>query len=292
MKDDKTALIDINSNDFKNERWKSCIIIEGDQIGKIFNLLKQHNIIGRVEDADICLDSPTVSRKHAEIRFDNRNGIFIKDLNSSNGTYVNGKKITEADLREGDIFSIGIYKLKVASLSKHDTIFFQRMMDNAEKDSLTGMYNKGFITKFLDSAITQSGHLKKLVSIAMVDIDHFKSINDTYGHIAGDAVLKDIAAVFCTYLRSADKYGRFGGEEFLIIFDRTSLHDAQIISERIRKMVMEHKTVYENQPITVTISIGLASNENSQINDAKALIKRADEKLYLAKKNGRNQVVS
>ena len=78
MKDDKTALININSNDFKNERWKSCIIIEGDQIGKIFNLLKQHNIIGRVEDADICLDSPTVSRKHAEIRFDNRNGIFIK----------------------------------------------------------------------------------------------------------------------------------------------------------------------------------------------------------------------
>ncbi len=292
MKDDKTALININSNDFKNERWKSCIIIEGDQIGKIFNLIKQHNIIGRVEDADICLDSPTVSRKHAEIRFDNRNGIFIKDLNSSNGTYVNGKKITETDLQEGDIFSIGIYKLKVASLSKHDTIFFQRMMDNAEKDSLTGMYNKGFITRFLDSATTQSGHVKKLVSVAMVDIDHFKSINDTFGHIAGDAVLKDIAAVFCTYLRSADKYGRFGGEEFLIIFDRTSLHDAQIISERIRKMVMEHKTVYENHAITVTISIGLASNENSQINDAESLIKLADEKLYLAKKNGRNQVVS
>ena len=292
MKDDKTALININSNDFKNERWKSCIIIEGDQIGKIFNLIKQHNIIGRVEDADICLDSPTVSRKHAEIRFDNRNGIFIKDLNSSNGTYVNGKKITETDLQEGDIFSIGIYKLKVASLSKHDTIFFQRMMDNAEKDSLTGMYNKGFITRFLDSATTQSGHVKKLVSIAMVDIDHFKSINDTFGHIAGDAVLKDIAAVFCTYLRSADKYGRFGGEEFLIIFDRTSLHDAQIISERIRKMVMEHKTVYENHAITVTISIGLASNENSQIHDAESLIKLADEKLYVAKKNGRNQVVS
>ncbi len=292
MNNDKTALIDINFNDFKNEKWKSCIIIEGDQIGKVFNLIKQQNIIGRVEDADISLDSPTVSRRHAEIIIQGQNSMLIRDLNSSNGTYVNGKKITETELHEGDIFSIGLYKLKVASLSKDDTVFFQRMMDNAEKDTLTGTYNKGFITKLLDTIMTQSGRSKRLVSIAMVDIDRFKNINDTYGHIAGDMVLKDIAGLLSTHLRAVDKFGRFGGEEFLIIFDRTSLNDARVISERIRKMVMEHKTVYESHDIKLTISIGLASNEDKQIQDSESFIKLADENLYTAKKNGRNQVVS
>jgi diguanylate cyclase (GGDEF)-like protein len=292
MNNDKTALIDINFNDFKNEKWKSCIIIEGDQIGKVFNLIKQQNIIGRVEDADITLDSPTVSRRHAEIIIQDQNSMLIKDLNSSNGTYVNGNKITETELHEGDIFSIGLYKLKVASLSKDDTAFFQRMMDNAEKDTLTGTYNKGFITRLLETITTQSGHSKRLVSIAMVDIDRFKSINDTYGHIAGDTVLKDIAGLLSTHLRAVDKFGRFGGEEFLIIFDRTSLNDARVISERIRKMVMEHKTLYGGQDIKVTISIGLASNEDKQIQNAESFIKLADEYLYTAKKNGRNQVVS
>ncbi len=292
MNDDKTTLIEMNSHDFKNERLKSCIIIEGDQIGKIFSLIKQQNIIGRAEDADISLNSATVSRRHAQISINDKNGIIIRDLNSSNGTYVNGNRIKETELHEGDIFSIGIYKLKIASLSKHDTAFFQRMMDGAEKDSLTGIYNKGYIMRLLNSIITQSGHFKRLVSIAMVDIDHFKKINDTYGHIVGDAVLRDIAQLFDIHLRSTDKFGRFGGEEFLIIFDRTSMNDARIISERIRKMVMKHKTLYGDKNIEVTVSIGLASNENKQINDAESFIKLADEKLYSAKKSGRNHVVS
>ena len=278
-------------NELKGERHKSCIIIGGDQIGKIFHLSKQSNVIGRAEDADINLDSSTVSRKHAVISMDRENRVFIKDLNSSNGTYVNGRRITESDLNEGDIFSIGIYKLKLASLSKHDTVFFRQMLENAEKDSLTGAYNKGFITRLLGTVLAEAEYTKRLISIAMVDIDHFKTINDTYGHIAGDTVLKHIAGLFGKYLRSADKFGRFGGEEFLIVFDGTPINDARIISERIRKMVMEHPTVYDDQDIKVTISIGLESNENKQITGAESFIKLADEKLYTAKKNGRNRVV-
>lgn len=291
MTDDKTSLINIDLNELKGEKHKSCIIIEGDQIGKIFSLSKQITIIGRSEDAEINLDSPTVSRKHASIRLDGNDRIFIKDLKSSNGTYVNALRITEIELNEGDIFAIGIYKLKIASLSKHDTVFFQRMMDNAEKDALTGVYNKGFITRLLGTIIAQAEHLKKSVSIAMVDIDHFKNINDTYGHIAGDAVLKNIAALFSTSLRSADKFGRFGGEEFLILFDRTTIVDARVISERIRKMVAEHPTVYGDQQIKVTVSIGITSNENKHIHDAESFIKLADEKLYAAKNGGRNRIV-
>ncbi len=291
MNDDKTTLIQINPDDFRYEKSKSCIIIEGDQIGKIFSLIKQQNIIGRAEDADINLNSSTVSRRHAQINIDDKNSIVIMDLNSSNGTYVNGNRIKEAELHEGDIFSIGIYKLKIASLSKHDTAFFQRMIDGAEKDSLTGVYNKGHIMRLLGSMITQSWHFKRLVSIAMVDIDHFKKINDTYGHIVGDAVLRDIAQLFHVHLRSTDRFGRFGGDEFLIIFDRTSTNDARIISERLRRIITKHKTIYGDKSIEVTVSIGLASNENKQIKDAESFIKLADEKLYSAKKNGRNQVV-
>jgi diguanylate cyclase (GGDEF)-like protein len=139
--------------------------------------------------------------------------------------------------------------------------------------------------------LTQPGHERRLVSVAMADIDHFKEINDTYGHIAGDAVLRDIAGIFGSSLRSADKSARFGGEEFLVLFDRTSLNDANIISERIRTSVMNHTTWYGNDRIHVTLSIGLASNEDRHLCDAESLIKHADAKLYEAKRNGRNRVV-
>ncbi len=291
MKDDKTVLIDLDFNDFKNEKLKSCIIIEGDLIGKIFNLVQRRTIIGRGQDADIVLDSSTVSRRHAELSIVEQEGIVIQDLNSSNGTYVNGKKITQSLLHEGDIFSVGIYKLKIALLSKHDTLFFQRMTDSAEKDGLTGLYNKSFITKYLNSALTQPGYGSRMISIAMADIDHFKEINDTYGHVAGDAVLKDIAGIFCSSVRSADKSARFGGEEFLIVFDRTSMDDACIISERIRQRVMDHSTLYGSLGIKATISIGLACNGGKRLSDAESLIQRADAKLYEAKHNGRNRVV-
>ncbi|MCL4558824.1 MAG: GGDEF domain-containing protein [Deltaproteobacteria bacterium] len=292
MTDDKTSFINIDLNELQGERHKSCIIIEGEQIGRIFYLTKQSNVIGRSEDADINLDSPTVSRRHAVISLGREGRIFIKDLGSSNGTYVNARRIAEAELGEGDIFAVGVYKLKVAALSRHDTAFFQHMVDGAERDSLTGAYNKGFITKLLDTVIARSRHLERPISIAMVDIDHFKSVNDTYGHMAGDAVLKNIAVLFDTSLRSTDRFGRFGGEEFLIIFDRTSMGDAKVISERIRRAVMERPAVYSGRRIEVTISVGLACNEGGHIVDAESFIRAADEKLYAAKRNGRNQTVS
>jgi len=291
MTDEKTSILNIDSSEFKDERHKSCIIIEGDQIGRIFYLSEGKNIVGRMENTDINLDSSTVSRRHAVINFDNHSRIFIKDLTSSNGTYVNGQRITETELKEGDIFTIGIYKLKIASLSKHDAAFFQHMTDSAEKDALTGTYNKGSITEMLNTIIAQAAEAKQLLSIAMIDIDHFKRINDTYGHIAGDTVLKHIARLFSTYLRSTDKCGRFGGEEFLIIFKMTSIREAADISGRIQKTIMDHPPVYENKRIEVTVSIGVESNENKEINNAEAFIKLADKKLYTAKENGRNRIV-
>lgn len=291
MSDEKTTLINVNLNDFKNDRYVSCIIIEGEQIGKVFNLTKNHNIIGRSEDADIHLNSPTVSRKHAQILINNDN-IFILDLNSSNGTYVNGKRVTKAQLHEGDIFSIGTYKIKLISLSQHDTEFFRRLKENAEKDALTGLYNKSSITKILETMLTEAKYTKQLVSIAMIDIDFFKIINDKYGHLAGDAVLRDITKLFSSQLRSSDKIGRFGGEEFLLVFNNTPIQDASIICERLRKTIEGTDFFYEDKKINVTISVGLTSNETKRIDNAESLIKIADEKLYMAKKNGRNCVLA
>ncbi|MGC8579118.1 MAG: diguanylate cyclase [bacterium] len=293
MSDEKTTLININLNDFKNERRASCIIIEGEQIGRVFNLTKQKNIIGRIAEADIHLNSPTVSRKHAEIIIDD-NSIFINDLNSSNGTYVNGKKVTKTELHEGDIFSIGTYKLKLISLSEHDTEFFRRLKENAEKDALTGLYNKASIINMLTAMLDEAKHSNRYISIAMLDIDLFKKINDIYGHLAGDSALKDIATLLISQLRSTDRLGRFGGEEFLIIFKDTPIHDAGIISERLRKTIAGSYITYGGKRINVTVSIGLACNKNEteEINDAESLIKIADEKLYIAKGKGRNIVVA
>ncbi len=292
MADDKTSLINMDLNELQGERHSACIVIEGEQIGRVFYLMKQSNVIGRSEDADIRLDSATVSRRHAVISMDQGNRILLRDLGSSNGTYVNAKRITEAELGEGAIFSIGIYKLKLATLSRHDTAFFQHLRDGAERDGLTGAYNKGFITGLLEMMIASSRYRERLIAVAMVDIDRFKDINDTYGHVAGDTVLKNIAALLGTSLRSADRFGRFGGEEFLIVFDGTAISDARVISERIRRVVMDHSTEYDGKSIAVTISIGIASSEEGQVVDAESLIRMADEKLYTAKRSGRNRTVS
>ncbi len=291
MNDEKTSLINVDLDELQDEKHKSCIVIEGDQIGKVFHFAKKINSIGRTEDADIRLDSTTVSRRHAEIRLDRGDKILIKDLGSSNGTYVNGKRIAETEMHEGDIFTIGTYKLKVASLSKLDTIFFRRIVESAEKDSLTCIYNKGSIIKILNIMLEQSLHNKKPLSVAMIDIDHFKRVNDTYGHVAGDAVLKHVAGLLTGHLRSIDRSGRFGGEEFIIIFDNTPISDAKKICERIRKIVTHHPAAFEDQNIGVTISIGIASNEARHADNADSLIKLADERLYTAKKKGRDQIV-
>jgi two-component system, cell cycle response regulator len=169
------------------------------------------------------------------------------------------------------------------------------LIDNMNKlafnDSLTGLYNRRYIMEKLPVDLLNSALLSTELSVIIADIDFFKRINDEYGHIAGDRTLANVAATLAGCLqRTNDWIARYGGEEFLICMPGASLEVARKTAENMRRSLERTAIQYEGQELTVTASFGLFCLQSAEHESAEALIRRADEKLYLAKRNGRNRV--
>lgn len=165
------------------------------------------------------------------------------------------------------------------------------LLEMANRDGLTGLYNHRYFQETLSKDFPKAVRYKEDISYLMFDIDHFKKFNDTYGHQTGDVVLKTLGSLIVKLLRDSDLAARYGGEEFAVILYHTIKEDAFIIAERIRKTVEEYEFRSENLVLQVTISIGVASNDHPDVQDAKTLIECADKALYKAKEEGRNRVV-
>ena len=167
-----------------------------------------------------------------------------------------------------------------------------KLVENLQKaaifDDLTGCYNKKEIEVLLEKFLKEALRYSTPLSIIMLDIDHFKKVNDTYGHLAGDFILKEIANVIKKSIRSSDACGRFGGEEFIILLPNTKLSGAMKLAERIRKNIENYEFVFRNKKIPITVSIGITSA--SKNDSVFSLIQRADEALYEAKNKGRNRI--
>lgn len=243
--------------------------------------------VGRERGNQIVLQSDSVSRRHC--RLDRRKSAwFIKDLGSTNGTYVNDELIEEYQLRRGDQIKIGDTIFKYLSgqdveAQYHETIYRMTIMDG-----LTNVHNKRYLLETLEREIPRAIRHQRPLSLCMFDLDHFKQVNDTYGHIAGDYVLKEVAGVVRSRLRPDDVIARYGGEEFAVLLPETDLKGAQVIAEELRKLVADRVFEFEGESIPVTISIGCTQLRGED--DAMKLIKAADVKLYEAKRGGRNRV--
>lgn len=168
---------------------------------------------------------------------------------------------------------------------------YERSLTMALTDPLTGLYNRRYLMTHLDGMIERHQTSGKALTLLMFDIDFFKSINDSYGHPCGDAVLTELAQRVRNNVRGFDTVARFGGEEFVIVMPDTDMDVARMVTERLRRTIAERAfNVTESQPLTVSISIGIANFEDGD--DAFALLKRADDALYEAKRTGRNRVVA
>ncbi len=265
------------------------VVIYGLDLGKKFNLDRPSLIIGRSSKADIQIDQESVSRNHCKI-INTGKTIMLRDLGSTNGTYINDELVDEYVLRDGDFIKIGRCIFKFLSGSNIENAYHEEIYRLTTIDGLTQVYNKRYFLETIEREMGRAQRYRRDLSLIMFDIDHFKKINDTYGHLAGDYVLKQLAAVIKSRIRREDILSRYGGEEFSIILPEIDTYNALQFAEKIRRLTEKSLFRFEDTEIPVTISIGVAALL-PDVTDPTEFVKLADEKLYEAKEKGRNRVV-
>jgi two-component system cell cycle response regulator len=273
------------------EQQRPCLIIVsgGSGIGKMFRL-DQELTIGRSPTAALRIDQDGVSRLHARFIPTPEGGVDLLDLESRNGTFVNGEQITRRALKDGDKIQVGTATiLKVSYKDAQDEALQQNLYDSATRDALTGLANKRTFADTIAREFSFARRSRSALSLATFDIDRFKRINDTYGHPAGDFVLQKLAQIVSGCLRTEDLLARVGGEEFAIILRAATEAMAISCAERVRRTVEATAFVYEGARIPVTLSLGIVALSVEA--DVQELIVAADRRLYAAKEGGRNRVV-
>lgn len=289
MSKGKTVVTVISKITEKPVTREAClVVIYGFDLGRKFNIEKSPILIGRSSKSDIQIDQESISRTHAKIMNTGKE-VVIKDLESTNGTYVNDRAVSEHVLRDGDLVKIGRTIFKFLSGNNIENSYHEEIYRLTTTDGMTQTYNRRFFLETLDREISRAYRYKRPMALIMFDIDHFKKVNDTNGHLAGDSVLKEISNLIKPNIRREDIFARYGGEEFAIILPEVALDGAVTLADKLRGLVEAHTFTFEGIPIPITVSLGCAAIDSETIT-VNEFIRRADEKLYAAKAGGRNMV--
>ncbi|MEY2931279.1 MAG: hypothetical protein RL033_2028, partial [Pseudomonadota bacterium] len=275
------------------ESLRSGVLLRTDRrgCGHLIALTGQLRL-GRAWEAGARIEDDSVSRLHAEISSD-QGTFLITDLGSANGTFVDGERVTSAELRDGSVVQLGSRVTFRFSLVQEDE---QRALSSLQNlghhDPLTGVYNRRHLERHLAAELAFAERHESSISVIMLDLDHFKRVNDEHGHLAGDLVLERVAELVTSQIRTEDMLARYGGEEFIIVLRETPVAGAEILAERIRRVVAGATiAVSTERALTVTLSAGCASLACTAGADVEQLIQTADRRLYLAKQQGRNRVM-
>jgi diguanylate cyclase (GGDEF)-like protein len=264
------------------------VVIYGDELGKRIPLSGGSVEAGRSSNCEIPIDQESVSRKHARIWWTGE-GFRVKDLGSTNGTYVNDLLISEHELRDGDLVKVGRTILKFMSGSNIEASYHEEIYRMMTFDGLTQIYNKRYFHETLEREISRSKRYGRELALVIFDIDNFKQKNDTYGHLAGDAILKELAMVVRWKLRREDVFARVGGEEFAILTPEVGMKGVREVAEKVRVVVEATQFKFEKHVIPTTVSLGYTVWLGGE-DTADALFQRADQALYAAKQGGRNRL--
>jgi diguanylate cyclase (GGDEF)-like protein len=266
------------------------IVLAGSAMGTMHALESATTVIGRSDKADLRIIDDGISREHARVV---RVGpaFYVEDLRSTNGTFCNGSRVEKQMLAEGDKILVGAQTvLKFTFHDRLDEAFQRQMTESALRDSLTKLYNKRFFMERIENEIGHVFRHNSSLALLFVDIDHFKQVNDSHGHLAGDHLLQELSQLMEQSLRVEDTLARYGGEEFAILTRGLSAEQAVAFAERLRTTVAQEPFVFEGKKIACTISVGVALLPHPQITTSAQLVAAADEAMYLAKRAGRNRV--
>jgi diguanylate cyclase (GGDEF)-like protein len=283
--------IDSTLRDATERTRAYLVVLAGSNVGEMFRVEEGENVLGRGMASTIRLNDDGVSRKHA-LLVQKAGAVHIQDLKSANGTLVNGVQIDREALHDGDKIRLGSTTILKFTYNDHlDETFQRQMYEAALRDGLTKAFNKQYFLDRLETEVAYARRHESALALLIFDVDHFKRVNDTYGHVAGDAVLARLSRASSGIVRVEDVLARYGGEEFAVICRGVALDDAGILGERLRATVEATRFEVDGAHVPVTISVGVAAMPESAVKTGPELIVAADTALYQAKRAGRNQVV-
>jgi two-component system cell cycle response regulator len=286
----RTVITVVTQNPTQKEKGDAClVVIYGDDLGRRIPLGAEPVILGRSSKCDVQLDQESVSRNHCRVSLVAKN-YTIRDLGSTNGTYVNDEMVDELALRDGDQIKVGRTIMKFITGGNIEAQYHEEIYRLMTMDGLTGVHNKRYFGEMLEREVSRSMRYDRTFALFLIDIDHFKEVNDTMGHLAGDAVLRQLGAVVRNRMRRDDIVARIGGEEFAVLLPEVDATAGTEVAEDLRKMVESTPFRFESDTLHVTISIGVTAWKQG-FATGDDIVKAADDKLYEAKRSGRNRVV-
>jgi len=290
----QTLVVDVPAPSLGSRSRAVLTTVTGTQTGRILPIPPNEIVtIGRSEQSTFRFDDASVSGTHARIVLIGKDYMFA-DNKSTNGSYVNDVRVeTPTRLSDGDRIRLGPQLLLRFSLVDEDEeAALRKMYEAALYDGLTKVYNRKHLEERLDVEIAFAARHNSPLSVIMMDVDYFKKVNDTYGHLAGDAVLRRTAEILSRGLRTEDLIARYGGEEFVIVARGIAVAQACTLADRLRHSVESSVVLFEQLQIRVTTSAGVASLTccNGR-HDKSTLLQVADQRLYMAKQSGRNRVI-
>lgn len=270
-------------------------VVSGPSTGRVFTVAEggDATVVGRGKEVQVRVDDAGASREHARFLEMEDGTYVVEDMGSTNGTFVDGQRVERAELRSGDRIHIGpnvvISFAIVAAQAEH---IAHQLYESSVQDPLTRVYNRRYLVERLASELAYAKRHKTHLAIIIFDLDLFKRVNDTHGHLAGDAVLREVAALVQRMVRAEDVFARFGGEEFVLLVRGIEHVNVGRFAERVRAAVERLEVKFEEMVLRVTVSLGYASlRELPELQrDTDTLLGLADERLYKAKTDGRNRV--
>jgi two-component system, cell cycle response regulator len=282
-----TAISKIHKRTFA--RSSALVVIYGEELGRKYDLEEGKTIIGRSSKSDIQIDHDSVSRQHVKVTAE-EGRVSIEDVGSTNGTFLNDESLKgSVGLRNNDLIKVGRTVFKFIAHNNIEAAYHDEIYRLTTVDGLTQVHNRRYFDEAIERELSRCRRYGRALSLLLIDVDHFKRINDTFGHLAGDAVLKEVAWAIQKRIRKEDLLSRYGGEEFAVLSPEIDQKGAHAMGEKVRKVIEKHEFSFDGEVIPVTVSGGVSSL-GKKSDDAAALVQRADEKLYEAKESGRNKV--
>lgn len=267
------------------------VMVRGAEIGRRITLTDEAATIGRDPESTIALKHDSISRYHAKVEV-YEGGHRVVDNMSTNGTYRNQNQVQgSAQLTSGDYIQVGDTILKYLCGDNIEAAFHEEIYRLTIEDSLTQIANKRALNDFLDKEFARAKRYQRDLTVIMVDLDHFKRVNDSFGHLMGDFVLREMAKIIGTRIRKEEMFARYGGEEFCIVLPEMNSEKASTFAETLRTLIMAHSFEFEGNTLKMTASLGVAEL-TAEMGRFEDLVGLADENLYRAKREGRNKVMS